>query len=85
MLWEKKKNLYTTTTETPESYFLGLFLGAKPKCTVKGLDTGECCPEDATKEINGDPVCEGCYKNFKHLITTNRAQVTNPQRNTKVR
>ena len=61
---------------------LVLFLGEhdfKLTCTVRGLDTGERCPEYATKEINGDPMCEWCYENFKHLITTNKAQVTNPR------
>jgi hypothetical protein len=40
----------------------------KPKCSVKADYTGEHCPETATEEINGDPVCERCFKSFKHLI-----------------
>ena len=40
---------------------------AEPKCSVKVVKTGECCPEKPTKEINGDPVCDRCYDNWKHL------------------
>ncbi len=38
-----------------------------PKCSVKN-DKGKHCPEKPTKEINGEPVCERCHENWKHLI-----------------
>ena len=44
----------------------------EPKCSVKVEKTGQNCPEKPTKEINGEPVCDKCYENWKHLENNDR-------------
>ena len=53
--------------------FIHLVSGSfEPKCSVKVVKNGEHCPEKPTKEINGEPVCDKCYENWKYLQSNNR-------------
>ncbi len=42
------------------------------QCSVIADKTGKNCPENPTKQLNGDPICDKCYKTWRLILTSDK-------------